>query len=303
MSEPLFSVVVPCYRQAHYLPEAVGSVIAQTLNDWELIIVDDGSPDDTAAVAEHLIALHPGRSIRLVRQANAGLAAARNAGIAAARGELIMPLDSDDALEPDLLRQAAEVFAARPEVGFVYSDVRLFDGESGVVDNPPFDARRLRVTCLLHAMSPFRRAAWEQAGGYRTTMGRGYEDWDFWLALIEAGWQAHHLEAPLARYRRTGASKLTRDQRYDLEIRALLIRNHPTLYERGFRAWAERVAVTSAGDTLRPGRWWPAFVAYNLLIARHAPRELPRTLLRPLYWKLPARLQNPLRRVVRLLLR
>ena len=90
-SSPRASVVIPCYKQAHFLPEAVASVIAQTYPDWELIIVDDGSPDDTAVVAQRLIETYPERRIRLVRQAESGLGGAAKGGIAGGRGALFFP--------------------------------------------------------------------------------------------------------------------------------------------------------------------------------------------------------------------
>ena len=305
MTTPHFSIIVPCYNQAHFLPEAVASVIGQSYADWELIIVDDSSPDATAQVAQQLIDAHPDRHIQLLQQANTGLAGARNAGIQLARGDLIMPLDADDRLEPEMLARAAAIFEAHPDVGFVYGDVRLFGDTQGLVVNRPYAAGRLRFSCLLHAMSPFRRRAWQQVGGYRTTMGRGYEDWDFWLSLAEVGWLGHYLPVPLASYRRTAASKLTRDQHYDLELRALLIDNHPQLYPAVFKHWAARVQAlqSGVGETIPPQYWWGAFLWYNLLIARYAARELPRTLLRPLYWRLPARAQHVLRRVAREALR
>ena len=95
---------VACCNQAAFLSEAVTSVVRQTFGAWEVIIVDDGSPDDTANVAEQLIAEY-GERIRLIRQANGGLAAARNAGIAAARGRYILPLDADDRLAPLMLER------------------------------------------------------------------------------------------------------------------------------------------------------------------------------------------------------
>ncbi len=305
MITPHFSIIVPCYNQAHVLPEAVASAIAQTYADWELIIVDDSSPDNTAQVAEQLIATYPDRQIRLIQQKNTGLAGARNAGIRVAHGELIMPLDADDQLEPEMLARTLAIFAAHPEVGFVYGNVRLFGEAQGLVVNRPYDADRLCFTCLLHAISPFRRSAWQQVGGYRTTMGRGYEDWDFWLSLAAAGWQGYYLPIPLARYRRTAASKLTGDQNYDLELRALLISNHPQLYPPMLQRWAARIRSPewSAGDSIDKHRWWHAFLWYNLLIARYAPRELPRILFRPLYWQLPAGVQNVLRRLGREVLR
>jgi glycosyltransferase involved in cell wall biosynthesis len=305
MKTPRFSIIMPCYNQAHYLPDAVASVVAQTCPDWELIIVDDSSPDTTAKVTQQLIDVYPQHTIRLLQQANTGLAGARNSGIRQAHGDLILPLDADDRLEPIMLEQTLAVFDARPEVGFVYGDVRLFDDVAGRVVNRPYSAERLRFSCLLHAMSPFRLVAWQQAGGYRTSMARGYEDWDFWLSLAEAGWQGQYLPIVLAAYRRTAASKLTRDQQYDLELRAKLISNHPALYPAPFQHWARALqsARWSSGEQIRPERWLFAFLWYNALMVRYAPRDLPRTLLRPLYWRLPAQVQQTARRAARIVLR
>jgi hypothetical protein len=154
-------------------------------------------------------------------------------------------------------------------------------------------------------MSPFRRSAWEQVGGYRVTIGQNYEDWDFWLALAEVGWVGQHIPRVLVQYRRTSTSKLNRDQRFDLELRALLIHYHPGLYEPGFQTWARWVLASQhhPNEYLQSQRWLAAFLNYNLLIALHAPRELPRTLLKPLYWYLPPPLYAPLRRFARIILR
>lgn len=302
---PRVSIITPCYNQSRYLLEAVESVVAQHYRDWELIIVDDGSPDDTVLVAERIIARYPERAIRLLRQSNTGLAGARNAGIVVAHGEIILPLDADDMLDPQMLARTVPIFDQYPEVGFVYTDVRLFGSETGVVRNRPFDAHRMRITCLLHAVSPFRRIAWEAAGGYRKMVVMGYEDWDFWMTLLALGWQGRHVPEALVRYRRTPGSMLTNVQQHDLEVRALIVDAHPTLYEPGFRRWANRVLAPtwSVAGTLLPGRWWPAFLSYNLLVARYAPGDLPRTLLHPLFWRIPAAPRTALRAFARRILR
>ena len=92
---PVVSVVIPCYRQAHFLPDAIESVLAQTYPHFEIIVVDDGSPDDTRAVAGR----YPG--VRCLRQRNRGLSAARNAGLAASIGTYVVFLDADDRLTPE----------------------------------------------------------------------------------------------------------------------------------------------------------------------------------------------------------
>ena len=118
MASPRVSVVIPTYNRAHLLPRAVGSVLAQTFEDWELIIVDDGSEDDTSDV----IAGFGDARIRCIRhERNQGAGAARNTALAAARGEYIAPLDDDDEFLPDALMELATALGdSPPEVGIVY---------------------------------------------------------------------------------------------------------------------------------------------------------------------------------------
>jgi glycosyltransferase involved in cell wall biosynthesis len=293
---PRVTVVIPCYNQAHFLPEAVASVAAQTLGDWELIIVDDGSPDDTARVAEELIRRYRGHTIWLLRQANQGLAASRNNGIRAGRGAYIMPLDADDALMPEMLARTAAALDAHPAVGFVYTDVQRFGEEQTLLRSQPYSLDRLRFDSLMMPSTLFRRAAWAETRGFSTAMGpQGYEDWDFWLRLAAAGWEGLHIPEPLLRYRRSPGSMLTIARRHDLELRARIILNHPQLYEAAFLAWALQVLspVWSDEGRLRsPRHWLAALAAYSLCLARHRPSLIPTTLLRPLFWRLPVRRQG-----------
>jgi glycosyltransferase involved in cell wall biosynthesis len=302
---PRVSVVIPCYNQAHFLPEAVASVVGQTFRDWEIIIVDDGSPDDTAAVAGRLIVRYPEHTIRLLRQANQGLGASRNTGIRAARGDYILPLDADDALEPEMLAATVAVLDAHPEVGFVYTDVHIFGAETTTWSGGGYSLARLRFDCFLNPATLFRKQAWAMAGGYQQSMHpQGYEDWDFWLSLAEAGWQGWHVARPLVRYRRTAGSMLSRVCRYDLELRAQIIINHPRLYEPAFVAWAQRVrspVYLENGALRSPWRWLWAFASYTALVARTFPPLLPKILLRPVVCRLPIRQQSYARELARLL--
>jgi glycosyltransferase involved in cell wall biosynthesis len=120
MTQPLVSVIIPCYKQAHYLPEAVESALAQTWPHVETIVVNDGSPDDTEAVAKQY-----GDRIRYVARPNGGLAAARNTGIAQARGDYFKFLDSDDYLHPEQLAWQMEALAGRQDA-VSFTGCRLF---------------------------------------------------------------------------------------------------------------------------------------------------------------------------------
>jgi glycosyltransferase involved in cell wall biosynthesis len=274
----------------------VASVVAQTFGDWELIIVDDGSTDDSAAVAERLIARYPHYRMRLLRQANQGLSASRHNGIRCARGAYILPLDADDQIEPDMLAATLAVLEHRPEVGFVYTDVEMFGEENRIWSGGPYSLDKLRFDCPMVPITLFRKHAWAATNGFRGDLfPRGYEDWDFWLNLAAAGWQGCHIARPLVRYRRSNGSMLGKARIYDLELRAQIILHNPSLYTAGLRGWAQRVNSPpwNANGALRSaGRWWQALAGYATQVARINPRLLPKTLARPLFCRMSARQQS-----------
>ncbi|HMO56054.1 MAG TPA: glycosyltransferase family A protein [Roseiflexaceae bacterium] len=297
---PRVSVIIPCYNHARYLADAVVSVIGQTYRDWEIIIVDDGSTDASAAVAAQLIADQPQASIRLLRQANSGPAHSRNNGIRHSQGDYILPLDADDMLAPTLLARMVAALDADPSIGFVYCDVRRFGAESTTLRSSAFSLDRLRFDAMMMPETLFRREAWQSVGGFYEEREFAYEDWDFWLALAAAGWQGHHIAEPLVYYRRTAeGSRLTGGQQRDLELRAELFLRHHTLYPPAVTAWAQRVCSPTWRNRrhLRSAvHWLAAFCWYLLLLARYQPALLRRALVRPLFWRMPIRIQGIMRR-------
>ena len=122
---PLVSVVIPTYKHANFVLETLDSVFAQTFTDFEVIVVNDGSPDNTAAVLRPMIA---SGKIRYIEQPNRGQAAARNRGILAANGEYIALLDDDDLWEPDKLQWQIEALRDRRDCVLVYGQLRTFGG-------------------------------------------------------------------------------------------------------------------------------------------------------------------------------
>ena len=116
MSE-LVSIIVPCYKQAHYLREALQSVLEQSYSNWECIIVNDGSPDTTELVAKQW--LEKDSRFHYLYKENGGLPSARNAGIKISTGEFILPLDADDILHPDYLKKTVPVLNKNNDLGVV----------------------------------------------------------------------------------------------------------------------------------------------------------------------------------------
>lgn len=199
------SVVIPCHNSAPFLAETVASVAAQTFCDFEVVLVDDGSTDDTRSLIEALIAAHPGLSMRLVAQARGGVAAARNAGIAAAQGRYILPLDADDLIAPGMLGECAGVLDADPAAGVVYCDRQDFGDIEQRVAAGPFELQRLKYFNQLAYCSMYRRSVWQAVGGYRSNVD-GFDDWDFWIAAAARGVMGRHLAQPHLKHRRRGNS-------------------------------------------------------------------------------------------------
>ena len=238
---PLVSVVVTCYNYARFLQEAVWSVLAQSYQNFEIVIVNDGSTDNTHEVAEALKATHPDR-IRLINQENSGQPAiSRNNGIAQTWGKYILCLDADDMVAPRLLQECVALLERDQCVSIAYTDQIYFNATgSRTVKTCRYSLRRLLRANFIGSCSLYRRTAFEDAGGYRTNV-RGYEDWDFWIACGERGHFGRRIPSPLFLYRQHAgglyASALPDDER----LRAQVILNHSALYGDRKMKWAQEV--------------------------------------------------------------
>jgi len=193
---PLISIVTPAFDVARFVADAIASARAQDHPAWEMVMVDDGSRDGTALAAERAAEGDP--RIRILRQCNAGVSAARNAGIAAARGDALLFLDADDWLAPDALRRLAAALDAAPRAVAAYGPWAAMAEAARPGDAPlrvkagPFPAGdildRLLVQNLLvnggHAL--VRRSAFDAAGGFDPGLRYG-EDWECWVRLALRG--------------------------------------------------------------------------------------------------------------------
>jgi len=194
---PRVSVIIPTYNRGWTIKRAVDSVLAQTFRDFELIVVDDGSEDDTAAILAGY-----GTDIRVIRQANAGVSAARNAGIHAAEGKFIAFLDSDDYWLPEKLHVQIAYFNAQPEVVICQTEEIWIRNGKRVnpkkVHKKP-SGRIFRASLALCLVSPsavmLRRDVFAQIGGFDETLP-ACEDYDLWLR-ISVRYPVHLIETPL----------------------------------------------------------------------------------------------------------
>jgi len=210
MSAPLVSVVIPCFRAMDTIGAALRSVLDQTERELEVIVVDDGSPDDSAARVLEVAAADP--RVVLLRQANAGVAAARNTGIARARGALVAFLDADDRWMPDALARHAAAFAADPRLGLSFGRVRFYSPDLRTAGR--LSAHRGQVT-LADAMGEnptctasnlvLRAVVLAEAGGFDPAL-RHAEDQELLARILATtGWTVAGLDAELVHYRTSPA--------------------------------------------------------------------------------------------------
>lgn len=260
--EPLVSVIVPAFNAAQYVRDTLESVLAQTHRNIEVIVVDDGSTDDTPEIVSEIAATDP--RVRLMRQANAGAAAARNTGIAAAQGAFIAPVDADDLWHPTkIAKQLARMRESRPEVGLVYCWSAKIDAEGRVIDRRT-GARvegdvygaLLLYNFLDNGSTPLiRRSCLERTGTYGE-MFRHAADFLFYLAVAEH-YDFAVVPEFLVGYRRFPGSLSTNAlglARYHDRVLARARRRHPELPERLIRWSHVGNAFGAAGKCLRAGR-------------------------------------------------
>jgi glycosyltransferase involved in cell wall biosynthesis len=183
MQSLLVSIIVPCYNQAKYLPEALDSVLQQTYHDWECIIVNDGSPDNTEEVANQYC--NKDKRFKYIYKENGGLSSARNAGIQSSSGEFILPLDADDLIGEYYLERAIERFRDYPITKLVYCKAKMFGETNTEWILPEYHFNSLLFENMIFASALFKKSDYDKTNGYNEQLKDGYEDWDFWISLLD----------------------------------------------------------------------------------------------------------------------
>lgn len=192
------SVIIPCYNAGEFLEDAVQSALAQTWQNLEVVIVDDGSTDPTTL---RLLEEASWPRTRILHQQNAGPASARNYAVREADGCYILPLDADDTIEPTYVEKAAAVLDVRSEVGCVYCKATKFGAEQGPWNLPVYTLRELVIDNVIFVTSLYRKADWKSVGGYNERLRHGVEDYDFWVKIVHLGREVVQLNEPLFNYR------------------------------------------------------------------------------------------------------
>ena len=227
MRAPKVSVVIPCFNHGEFIDDAVESILGQTYQDLEIIIVNDGSTD---GFTNDKLRTYAKTKTSILHIPNGGPSVARNSGIRTAKGEYVLTLDADDFLESAFFEKAVGILEGEKGVGVVTSGVQ-FIGDSNRTWYPKgggVEDFLLENNCASGAL--FRMECWEEAGGYDEEMRKGYEDWDLWLSITGKGWRVHSIPEPLLFHRICKGSRDHDSYSEHPESVKRIVRNHPDLF-------------------------------------------------------------------------
>lgn len=226
--KPKISICIPCWNQAQYLAESIESVLNQTLKPHELIVVNDGSPDEARYIAQSY-------DIKYVETTNRGLAMARNVGIMNMTGDYFYPLDADDKMLPTCLERVSEIIEENPDADIIAPSFRCFghrEGDVILMENPTLeDFRPLGFQPMnrIGYFSAIKKEVLFEVGGYSPKMTWGYEDLHLWINLLSKGKKIVTLKDILILYRTKENSMITSAQEHNNELMGQIYKDFPSL--------------------------------------------------------------------------
>ncbi|MBN1664770.1 MAG: glycosyltransferase family 2 protein [Deltaproteobacteria bacterium] len=202
---PVVSVIMPCFNHGQYIDEAVASVLAQSYQNFEIIIIDDGSTDTETI---QLLKNYTCPKTKVLRTPNKGPAAARNIGMSQAQGEYLCALDADDRLHPEFFQKSIALLENNPHIAFASCWIQMFGDENSLWKQDHCDLTTLLCECTVATPSLVRKSTALSIGGYDENPNLGYnEDWDFWLSLVEKGFRGQIIPEVLFYYRKQPNSR------------------------------------------------------------------------------------------------
>lgn len=257
--KPLVSVIVPLYNAASYIGEALESIVASTYRPIEVVVVDDGSTDESMSVVQSFAKAHP--EVRILHQANAGVSAARNHAIREANGEYILPVDADDRISATYIAHAVD--AMRDDVRIVGCRAEFFGARQGEWRLPEFSRELLARKNMIHVSSMFRKSDWQHVGGFcEEDIYR--EDWDFWLSLMELGGEYVRLDEIGLSYRVQEGSRRSKAKQQKRIIVDAINRRHPAYMQQYLggklhyhRSWSKILNRLSSVSQVGMFERWP----------------------------------------------
>lgn len=231
--QPKISVIIPAYNYGAYLGECLDSVLRQSFQNWDCIIVDNGSTDTTAEVAKAFVAKDARFHYCFTEQK--GVSFARNCALKQSTAEYILPLDADDKLASSYLEEALQMFDRQPQLKLVYCEAELFGASQGRWSLPEYTWKGLLGENSIFCSAVFRRSEAIACGGFNESMKEGLEDWDFWIRFLAGNEQVYKIPKVLFFYRvKHNSRNAVLDKELQLRLRRRIYENNRSHYDAVF---------------------------------------------------------------------
>lgn len=225
----LISIVIPCYNDAEFIEQAIDSALNQTYSNKEVIVVDDGSNDDTKVVLQRI----EHKIDKLITQENKGQSSARNNGIKYAKGSFILVLDSDDYFEKTFCEKAISLLKNDLNVKLVTCYANLIfenNKDNHIRKTRGGDVKNFLTSNSALGSAMFRKEDWKISGYYDDTMRSGLEDWEFYIRLLSNGGTAEVIEEPLYNYRKRAHTTTSKANKAKYSLWKFIFSKHKDLY-------------------------------------------------------------------------
>ena len=235
MSQVFISVIVPVFNQAPFLDESLNSVLSQTFENWECIIIDDFSTDDSQTIAKKWC--QKDARFSYFKNHEKGVSNARNFGISKANGTYILPLDADDKIAVTFLEKIHSKFKSNPNLSLVYSNVKFFGTKTNFYKLPEYSYKKLLTQNCFVITSAFKKTDWEKVDGYDKKL-ESFEDWDFWIRLLDENSTVFKIEEELFFYRKhkegSLSNKFSTDVKFYFNLYDYIYTKNKIIYDKFF---------------------------------------------------------------------
>jgi glycosyltransferase involved in cell wall biosynthesis len=231
MSNPLVSVIIPCHNQGIYLQDALDSVLRQTHQNIEIVIVNDGSDDNFTL---HKLQEVRELGLKIIDVAVYNPSTTRNIGIENCRGEYIVPLDADDIIDDGFIEKSLSILLNNNRLGAVSSWTMLFGAKDSLQKYKSGGVENYIYYTNATITATFSKKTWKAVGGYDPSMIDGAEDWDFWLGVTSRGLDIEIIEEPLFFYRIKNQSRNVDAALKFEEIKKKLTQKHEHVFKHYF---------------------------------------------------------------------
>ena len=226
-TSPIVSIIIPSFNSQNFIEYTLKCVLSTNYPNWECIVVDDGSTDNSLQIIKNLCKTDS--RFTVIQQPNSGPSVARNTAIAHSNGKYILPLDADDLISDSYIKEAVDILETLPNVKIVYALAEKFGYRNGFWHLPEYSFQKLLCENMIFCTALYRKDDYLNTRGYDPLLRLGREDWEFWIEMLKTGGEVYRLPEVHFYYRTHKTSRDKNANRNIAAIRKKIFENHREL--------------------------------------------------------------------------